>query len=131
MEKKSNDQLMVTRYFMNYLANMKVIYVGEDPGCCKFDDNIHKICLRIGTNSQVLNFPASVSQEFIIDKITAFNNDDQVDFILVLRDLPKHIDYRTVSDRIRHNRRVLSSDYSNNSTFGKLFRPPIKLMLQY
>jgi methylenetetrahydrofolate dehydrogenase (NADP+)/methenyltetrahydrofolate cyclohydrolase len=75
---------------------LAVVLVGDDPASHIYVRNKIKACEELGIRSLDATPPATISTGELLDLIQKFNNDPEVDGILVQSPLPKQID----SDRI-------------------------------
>ncbi len=75
---------------------LTVIVVGDDPASAIYVRNKERACVKLGMNSQVLRFPAEMTQEEILNTVRLLNQDDSVHGILVQLPLPRHIDEQAV-----------------------------------
>src|SRR6185295_770025 len=71
---------------------LAVILAGDDPGSKVYVRNKTRACEEVGVRSQQIDYPASVTQEQLIGRISKLNADPSVHGILVQLPLPKHID---------------------------------------
>jgi methylenetetrahydrofolate dehydrogenase (NADP+)/methenyltetrahydrofolate cyclohydrolase len=82
---------------------LAVILAGDDPASRVYVRNKTRACEEAGVRSQQIDYPASVAQEELIDRIGKLNADPAVHGILVQLPLPRHIDalavQRAVSPR--------------------------------
>lgn len=81
-------------------AFLTVVLVGDDPASRSYTRGKIKACEFVGIDSNLLEFPASVSEEDLLSAIRALNEDDSVDGILVQLPLPEHISKQKVIDAI-------------------------------
>jgi len=72
------------------------ILVGEDAPSLAYVNMKVKACAKIDINSHVIRLPKEVSEEALLERINAYNQDRHIDGILVQQPLPRHID----SDKI-------------------------------
>lgn len=98
--------------------SLVVILVGEDPASQIYVNNKKKTAEKLGINSEIINYPANISQDVLLDKIEDLNKDETVTAILVQLPLPKHIDKFKVIDTISPEKDV---DGFTPDNFGKLF----------
>lgn len=77
-----------------------VVRVGEDPASSVYVGSKVKTAEELGIVSEHMHFPAEVSQEDIIAVVDGLNGRSDVDGILVQLPLPKHIDERSILERI-------------------------------
>ena len=85
---------------------LAVIIVGENPASQVYVRNKHKACGEVGMYSEVIEMPGDTTQETLLAKIAALNDDDKIDGILVQLPLPKHIDEEKVINAIRPDKDV-------------------------
>src|SRR5215211_4531822 len=71
---------------------LAVILAGEDPASRVYVRNKVRACEETGVRSQLYELPANVSEEALIDRVLALNDDEEVHGILVQLPLPKSID---------------------------------------
>ena len=67
------------------------IRVGEDPASVSYVNKKQNIAAAIGIKSRLKVFPEKISRETLFAQIDDYNNDDDIDGILVQAPLPKHI----------------------------------------
>lgn len=75
---------------------LAVVLVGDDPASQIYVRNKIKTCNELGIRSLDATPPADISTDELVNIIQKFNDDPEVDGILVQSPLPKHID----ADRI-------------------------------
>ena len=95
-----------------------VILVGENPASKIYVNNKRKTAEVLGINSQVINYPANISEEELLAKIEELNNNKDVTAILVQLPLPEHISKENVINAIAPEKDV---DGFTPYNFGKLF----------
>ena len=71
---------------------LAVIQVGNDPASTVYVGNKKKACEYIGIRSLAYEFPETILQEELLEKIAELNERKDVNGILVQLPLPKHID---------------------------------------
>lgn len=98
--------------------SLVVILVGEDPASQIYVNNKKKTAEKLGINSEIINYPADISEDVLLDKINDLNKDETVTGILVQLPLPKHIDKFKVINAISPEKDV---DGFTPENFGKLF----------
>lgn len=97
---------------------LAVILVGENPASQIYVRNKKKTAENLGINSIVINYPADISENILLDKIQELNNDNKITAILVQLPLPKHIDKFKIIDAIAPEKDVDGLTPYNS---GKLF----------
>lgn len=95
-----------------------VILVGENPASKIYVKNKKKMAEKIGIHSEVINYPANITEAELLDKIEELNNNKKVTAILVQLPLPKHISKDNVMNKIIPSKDV---DGFTPYNFGKLF----------
>ena len=75
---------------------LAVLMVGDNPASAVYVRNKEKACKRIGMASFGKHFPGNITQEAVAAEISALNQDDNVDGILIQLPLPKHLDAVTL-----------------------------------
>ena len=95
-----------------------VILVGEHPASKIYVNNKKKMAEKIGIHSEVINYPANITEAELLDKIEELNNNKKVTAILVQLPLPKHISKDNVMNKIIPSKDV---DGFTPYNFGKLF----------
>jgi methylenetetrahydrofolate dehydrogenase (NADP+)/methenyltetrahydrofolate cyclohydrolase len=79
---------------------LAVVLAGEDPASRVYVRNKVRACEEIGVRSQLYELPAAVSEEALIDRVLALNDDEEVHGILVQLPLPKHLDVQRVQGAV-------------------------------
>lgn len=77
-----------------------VIQVGEDPASVVYVRQKAKMAEKVGFNFNHVKLDSSVSEEELLNKIDEFNNDDNVDGILVQMPIPKHLNPKIIQNAI-------------------------------
>ncbi len=83
-----------------------VIIVGENPASQVYVRNKVKAAAYTGMDSRLIELPAEISEEELLDRIRELNDDPLVDGILVQLPLPKHINEERVIDTISREKDV-------------------------
>lgn len=100
------------------LPKLVVILIGEDVGSQVYVRNKEAAAKKIGFHSQVDRLPETTSEEELLKRITQYNEDQQIDGILVQLPLPKHIDEERILLAIDARKDV---DGFHPLNMGKLF----------
>lgn len=79
---------------------LAVIQVGKDPASTVYVSNKKKACEYIGIDSLSYELPEETTEEELLEIIDKLNNDSNVHGILCQLPLPKHINEKTVLNRI-------------------------------
>ncbi len=75
---------------------LAVILVGDDPASEVYVRNKIKACHDHGLHSVLENYPATLTQQALLERVAALNADARIHGILVQMPLPKHIDPHAV-----------------------------------
>lgn len=97
---------------------LAVILAGDDSSSKIYVNNKKKCAEKLGINSLVIEYPASVTEEELLNKIQELNSDDNITAILVQLPLPEHIDKYKIIDAISPSKDV---DGLTTYNSGKLF----------
>lgn len=73
------------------IPKLVVVLVGDNQASLSYVKGKEKACHEIGMQNDLLTLPESTSEEELLHKIKALNEDANVDGILVQLPLPKHI----------------------------------------
>lgn len=112
------DELQIKIEKFGKKPKLVVILVGDNPASQIYVSNKKKVAQRIGIISEVINYPADVSEKEILYKIEELNNDNEVCAILVQLPLPEHISKDNIINAITPQKDV---DGFTPYNFGKLF----------
>ena len=95
------------------IPGLAVIIVGDDPASRIYVRHKAKTCRELGILSQVYELEQNISQEKLLDLIDSLNNDDKIHGILVQLPLPKHLDEKTVIEKIDSRKDVDCFTFQN------------------
>ena len=79
---------------------LAVVIVGDDPASRVYVNNKKKACELVGFKSEEYALPAETTQEELLSLVDTLNNKDDINGILVQLPLPKHLDDKSVIERI-------------------------------
>lgn len=99
------------------IPHLTVILVGEDGGSQTYVSMKVKACEFVGFKSTKIVYPASVSEEELLNKIREINDNVDIDGLLVQLPLPKHISEEKVIETIDPSKDV---DGFHPISMGKL-----------
>ncbi len=116
-EKILQDLKLKVKSF-NKKPSLAVILAGDNPASKIYVNNKKKVAEQIGINSQILNYPSTVSENELLFKIEELNQDKSVDAILVQLPLPEGISKEKIISAIHPDKDV---DGFTPYNFGKLF----------
>lgn len=77
--------------------HLVAILVGEDGGSMTYVGAKEKACHEVGFLGSVLRYPATVTEEELLAKVNAINNDGSIDGLIVQLPLPAHINENKVT----------------------------------
>lgn len=100
------------------IPGLAVILVGEDPGSQIYVRNKERACHEIGIESTVLRLPEATSQQELEELVRRFNDDENIDGILVQVPLPRHMNEAAALSLIRPEKDV---DGFHVVNMGRLF----------
>lgn len=105
---------------------MAVVLVGEDPAALAYEAGKRKDCRECGIYYDTFRLPGTVSQAELLEVIQLLNDRADIDGILLLLPLPRHLDEKAALLAIRPDKDV---DCVNPVNLGRLllggegFRP--------
>lgn len=105
---------------------LAVVLVGSDPASQVYVKNKVAACQKAGLHSVLEQYPPSMTQDELLDRVRALNADPAIHGILVQLPLPAHIDSHLVIETIAPEKDVDGFHVSNAGLLmtGKpLFRP--------
>ena len=79
---------------------LAVLLAGDNPASRVYVRNKVRACEETGVRSELYELPSSVSEEALIDRVLALNDDPDVHGILVQLPLPKQIDAQRVLETV-------------------------------
>src|SRR5256885_6277400 len=79
---------------------LAVLLAGDNPASRVYVKNKARACEETGVRSELYELPASVSEEALIDRVLALNDDPDIHGILVQLPLPKQVDAHKVLESI-------------------------------
>ncbi len=82
------------------MPKLVVILAGDNPASQIYVNNKKKTAEKLGIVSEIINYPASVTETELLEKIEELNNDPTVTAILVQLPLPAHIDKTKIINEI-------------------------------
>ncbi|QGZ39398.1 methylenetetrahydrofolate dehydrogenase (NADP+)/methenyltetrahydrofolate cyclohydrolase [Pseudoduganella flava] len=85
---------------------LAVILVGEDPASQVYVRNKVKACGDVGIRSVMEKYDADLTEQALLDRIAALNDDPTIHGILVQMPLPKHINPHKVIEAISTSKDV-------------------------
>ena len=85
---------------------LAVILVGSNPASQVYVGSKRKACEEVGFVSRAFDLPETATEQELITRIDALNEDPAIDGILVQLPLPVHIDTETVIERIHPDKDV-------------------------
>ncbi|NHM32190.1 bifunctional methylenetetrahydrofolate dehydrogenase/methenyltetrahydrofolate cyclohydrolase FolD [Neobacillus terrae] len=85
---------------------LAVILVGNNQASKLYVKNKEKACKELGLNSFMIEYPESLSEKELLDKISELNQDNKVHGILVQLPLPSHIEEKKIIEAITPSKDV-------------------------
>ncbi|HPW66671.1 MAG TPA: tetrahydrofolate dehydrogenase/cyclohydrolase catalytic domain-containing protein [Salinivirgaceae bacterium] len=82
------------------VPHLAVILVGSDGGSVTYVNSKVKTCGELGFNSTKIEYPDTISEQELLDKIYEINSDKDIDGLLVQLPLPEHISETKVLEAI-------------------------------
>ncbi|MGE8204470.1 bifunctional methylenetetrahydrofolate dehydrogenase/methenyltetrahydrofolate cyclohydrolase FolD [Heyndrickxia sp. NPDC080065] len=79
---------------------LAVVLIGNNPASRTYVTNKQKSCKAMGMHGVLIEFPETISEEALLNKIRELNTDETIHGILVQLPLPKHISDAKVIEAI-------------------------------
>ena len=79
---------------------LAVLLAGDNPASRVYVRNKVRACEETGVRSEMYELPANVSEEALVDRVLALNDDSDIHGILVQLPLPKQVDAHQVLETI-------------------------------
>ena len=79
---------------------LAVILAGDDPASRVYVRNKTRACEETGVRSTTFEYPSSVREKELLDRVTALNADPAVHGILVQLPLPKHVESEKILEAV-------------------------------
>lgn len=98
---------------------LATVLVGDDPASDVYIRLKHKAAEAVGIGALDKRLPADTSEEEVLELVSALNEDETIDGILVQTPLPAHMDEITVTDAVVSEKDV---DGFNPLNTGRLYR---------
>ncbi len=96
---------------------LAVILVGDDPASHVYVRSKKRACSRIGIQSFETKLPGDITRADLLEVIHNYNNNDEVNGILVQLPLPKHLDTESILNEVNIKKDV---DCFHEVNVGKL-----------
>ena len=82
------------------IPHLAIVRVGERPDDMSYERGATKKMEKVGFRCTSYTFPADIDNDTFQKEFDKINEDEDIDGILLLRPLPKHIDEKAVENRI-------------------------------
>ncbi|MGN0316511.1 MAG: bifunctional 5,10-methylenetetrahydrofolate dehydrogenase/5,10-methenyltetrahydrofolate cyclohydrolase [Lachnospira sp.] len=82
------------------VPHLAIIRVGERPDDLSYERGAVKKMDKVGLRCSVFTFPEDCDNEYFQAEFDKINNNDDIDGILLLRPLPKHLDEKLIESKI-------------------------------
>jgi len=100
LKEKIKQEIISLKNRYNKVPGLVVILVGDNPASKAYVASKSKTCVELGMHSEKVELPENTSEEELLSLISKYNDDENIDGILVQLPLPKHIDETKVIDAI-------------------------------
>ena len=95
-----NEELIKESQEAGIKPHLAIIRVGERPDDCSYERGATKKMDKVGFDCTSQVFPQDITDEEFQKEFDKINKDDNIDGILLLRPLPKHINEKAIEERI-------------------------------
>jgi len=103
---KLKERVRLRAEQMERRPGMAVVLVGEDPAALAYESGKKKDCQQCGIYYDTFRLPERTTQEELLDVIQVLNDREDIDGILLLLPLPRHLDQRSAVLAIRPDKDV-------------------------
>ena len=97
IKKELSEQVKLRKAEGKKIPHLAAILVGNDGGSMTYVAAKVKACEECGFESTLIRYDDSVSEEVLLKRVKALNEDDSVDGFIVQLPLPSHIDEMKVT----------------------------------
>lgn len=94
------EQVKIRKQEGKKIPHLAAVLVGNDGGSLTYVNAKVKACDQIGFESTLIRYDDSVSEEVLLAKVKALNEDKSIDGFIVQLPLPKHIDEMKITQAI-------------------------------
>ena len=94
------DEVLELKNKHDIVPGLAVVLVGDDPASAIYVRNKGKACEEVGIRSFEFILPGETSQEELLSLVDRLNADSEVNGILVQLPLPRHVNEKSVINRI-------------------------------
>jgi methylenetetrahydrofolate dehydrogenase (NADP+)/methenyltetrahydrofolate cyclohydrolase len=85
---------------------LKVILVGSNPASLIYTSNKKKYCEKVGARCEIIAMDEAISEKDFLSQVAEFNNDQNVNGIIIQLPLPKHLNHLDVGQLIKKEKDV-------------------------
>lgn len=82
------------------LPHLAIVRVGERPDDCSYERGASKKMEKVGMEYSIHTFPEDIDNDIFQKEFDKINKNPEIDGILLLRPLPKHLDEKAIENRI-------------------------------
>ena len=106
IKKEIADEVAQIKKNGGKIPHLAAILVGHDGGSETYVANKVRSCEEVGFQSTLIRYEDDVTEEELLRKIEALNNDSEIDGFIVQLPLPKHISSSKIIDAIDYRKDV-------------------------
>jgi methylenetetrahydrofolate dehydrogenase (NADP+)/methenyltetrahydrofolate cyclohydrolase len=99
-----NEEIINEAKKLDYIPHLAIIRVGERPDDMSYERGATKKMDKVGFRCTSFVYPETITNEEFQKEFDKINNDEDIDGILLLRPLPKHLDEKTIENRINQTK---------------------------
>lgn len=99
-----NEEIINEAKKLDYIPHLAIIRVGERPDDMSYERGATKKMDKVGFRCTSFVYPETVTNEEFQKEFDKINNDEDIDGILLLRPLPKHLDEKAIENRINQTK---------------------------
>ncbi|WP_031557183.1 bifunctional 5,10-methylenetetrahydrofolate dehydrogenase/5,10-methenyltetrahydrofolate cyclohydrolase [Lachnospira multipara] len=99
-----NEEIINEAKKLDYIPHLAIIRVGERPDDMSYERGATKKMDKVGFRCTSFVYPETITNEEFQKEFDKINNDEDIDGILLLRPLPKHLDEKAIENRINQTK---------------------------
>jgi methylenetetrahydrofolate dehydrogenase (NADP+)/methenyltetrahydrofolate cyclohydrolase len=88
------------------VPHLAAILVGDDPASQAYVGSKVKTCEKVGFKSTLVKFPATITEQELLNKLEELNSDKDIDGYIVQLPLPKHISEHKIIEAVKPSKDV-------------------------
>ncbi|MBZ0167543.1 MAG: bifunctional 5,10-methylenetetrahydrofolate dehydrogenase/5,10-methenyltetrahydrofolate cyclohydrolase [Candidatus Omnitrophica bacterium] len=101
IKQRLTEEVLLLKKHSGYVPRMVNIMIGSDDGSCAYANSQKKVAQTIGIEYELVNLPPEISQDDLSREISRYNEDPDVNGIMLHKPVPAHIDYNSIANLVQ------------------------------